>query len=47
MSIRYPRPKIFLGRICGRADTEGKNFREEGLSRGPPMMPPKLPKRKR
>lgn len=34
MSIRYPRPKIFLGRICGRADTEGKNFREEGLGAG-------------
>lgn len=34
LSIRYPRPKIFLGRICGRADTEGKNFREEGLGAG-------------
>ena len=34
LSIRYPRPKIFLGRICGGADTEGRNFREEGLGAG-------------
>lgn len=35
LSIRYPRPEIFLGRICGRARSRGKELQGRGAWRRP------------